>query len=254
MLTPLLLLALAAPTTQPADEAELKMNDPVRQQAVEILDAAEPADPAERAMQAAAVLGDDWQAADKLRQIAGGGEGELTEVRDDLAFVPRDEAELPEGFPAPTPPGEMEIKTYPSYKMAVADRESVPEPAMFFLLFNHIQRNDIPMTAPVEMTMGEDGRVMQSMAFLYPSTDSPSPTGLVGNEELITTEPQKVVSLGIRGSRPGNVDIGLREKLQAFAAEQGYTLDGPMRVMGYNSPMVPRDQQFYEVQVPVVQE
>jgi hypothetical protein len=30
-----------------------------------------------------------------------------------------------------------------------------------------------------------------------------------------------------------------------------YVSAGPMRIMGYNSPFVPRDRNFFEVQIPV---
>ena len=33
--------------------------------------------------------------------------------------------------------------------------------------------------------------------------------------------------------------------------EQRYERTGPVRVMGYNSPFVPRTRQFFEVQIPI---
>ena len=64
-------------------------------------------------------------------------------------------AKLPAGFPAPGPVGEIIIKEYPAYRIArirrgeggVAGSPNV----MFRRPFNYIKRNDIRMTAPVEM-------------------------------------------------------------------------------------------------------
>lgn len=38
--------------------------------------------------------------------------------------------------------------------------------------------------------------------------------------------------------------------LSFFSCSQ-YEQSGPVRVMGYNSPFVARDRQFFEVQIPV---
>ncbi len=65
------------------------------------------------------------------------------------------EAKLPKGFPQPGPLDEVIIKDYPSYRMALVEAKQ-PDGAemdsLFRPLFNHISREDIAMTAPVEMT------------------------------------------------------------------------------------------------------
>ena len=62
---------------------------------------------------------------------------------------------LPEGYPAPTPPGAIELKTYPSLRRAEFKAETnnsdIGMNVAFFPLFNHIKRRDIAMTSPVEM-------------------------------------------------------------------------------------------------------
>ncbi len=62
---------------------------------------------------------------------------------------------LPEGYPAPTPPGAIELKTYPSLRRAEFRAETnnsdIGMNVAFFPLFNHIKRRDIAMTSPVEM-------------------------------------------------------------------------------------------------------
>ncbi len=166
----------------------------------------------------------------------------------DLRFAPRAEADLPEGFPAPTPVGEVEVKEYPVYRAAVTENGS----AAFWRLFSHIKKNGVEMTAPVEMRYGSDGRRPASMAFLYEGPNQ----GQTGEDGAVTVrdEPARVVvSTGVRGSR---TDAGL-EKAKARVNEwlskhaDHYQQDGPGRILGYNSPFVPRDSTYWEYQVPV---
>lgn len=61
---------------------------------------------------------------------------------------------LPEGYPAPTPPGAIDVKHYPSVRRAEYDVAGVGRAGMnggFWPLFIHIQSRDIEMTSPVEM-------------------------------------------------------------------------------------------------------
>ncbi len=62
-----------------------------------------------------------------------------------------------------------------------------------------------------------------------------------------------VVSLGCRGVRTEAAIAEAREKLIGWLQEQQgkYVVSGPLRVMGYNSPFVPRDKNFFEVQIPI---
>jgi hypothetical protein len=43
------------------------------------------------------------------------------------------------------------------------------------------------------------------------------------------------------------------QRLRAWLEENKtrYEQSGPVRVMGYNSPFVPRDRQFFEMQIPI---
>ena len=63
-------------------------------------------------------------------------------------------AALPEGFPDPTPAGEIQIKRYPAYRLA-RSKMSGADSVAFWTLFLHIKKNEIAMTAPVEMTYAE---------------------------------------------------------------------------------------------------
>jgi hypothetical protein len=62
---------------------------------------------------------------------------------------------LPAGYPAPTPPGAIEIKSYPSVRRAEFSGEKAAHDGRgsrgFWPLFGHIVKRDIAMTAPVEM-------------------------------------------------------------------------------------------------------
>lgn len=179
----------------------------------------------------------------------------LWNFSEELTFEPLIEADLPRGFPEPTPVHGIELKELPTYRLARAESRPGKSDASFWKLFLHIQRNDIPMTAPVEMTFQDSssGPKEAAMAFLYGSTDIGEP-GADGSLEVLDTEPTWVVSLGGIG-RPNEraLERG-RGRIEAWlAGRPDLRIDGPWRLMGYNSPMVPERSQFYEVQVPVAQ-
>lgn len=165
-------------------------------------------------------------------------------------FQPIKEAEMPRGFPAYTPVGRIELKKYPAYRKASASGA-----AEFWTLFRHIQKNSVKMTAPVEMDYGDpsDARPQErSMSFLYERPDQGA-AGKQGSVEVIDVPEMTVLSIGCRGSRTRAAVAEAREKLVKYLADKKgeYTIAGPVRVMGYNSPFVPRDKNFFEVQIPV---
>lgn len=165
-------------------------------------------------------------------------------------FQPIKEAEMPKGFPSFTPVGKIEIKKYPAYRKA-----SASGPAEFWTLFQHIKQNNVTMTAPVEMDYG-DPRAPEnkerSMSFLYERPNQGSP-GIKGSVEVIDVPAMTVVSIGCRGSRTSSAIAKARDKLVNWLDQKktDYVSAGPMRIMGYNSPFVPRDRNFFEVQIPV---
>ena len=165
-------------------------------------------------------------------------------------FQPIKEAEMPKGFPAYTPVGQIEIKAYPAYRKA-----SASGPAEFWTLFLHIKQNKVTMTAPVEMDYGDPRAAKnreRSMSFLYERPDQGS-AGRQGNVEVSDVPAMTVVSIGCRGARTASSIDQAREKLVAWLDQkkEKYVSVGPMRIMGYNSPFVPRDRNFFEVQIPV---
>lgn len=178
----------------------------------------------------------------------------IVAIANDLAFAPTFESELPNNFPAPTPVGEIEIKKYPSYRMAKTDSQ---DGSAFARLFNHIKTNEISMTSPVQMQYEEapKGETMResSMAFLYPDQK----TGDISDQGevcVIDTEPASFISMGMRG-KPSAKDVAtaaskLREASLHFPSK--FELKNEIRLLGYNSPSVPAENQFFEIQIEIV--
>jgi hypothetical protein len=182
------------------------------------------------------------------------------------------ESKLPLGFPPPSPTGQVVIKDYPAYRLARiraldAGRSAGPN-TMFGPLFNHIKRNDIAMTAPVEMTYPRavpvaDGdrlpsagaKRVESMAFLYgdPSLGAAGPDGADQRVVVEDVPEMTVLSVAVRGGyTEANFTAGI-DKLQAWlAANPGQVhAVGPPRYLAYNSPFVPGFLKIGEVQLPV---
>ena len=164
------------------------------------------------------------------------------------------EAPLPEGWPELTPVGEIQVKQYPVYRAAVIDEgTNGSQSGMFRPLFNHIQHEDIAMTAPVEMTY--DGDVQSSMAFLYRNTEM----GTLGSDtsdkrvEVRQIDQQTAVSIGVRGRYSQDNYNEALDKINAWLDENKdqWQAIGEPRVLGYNSPFVPGFLRYSEVQIPV---
>ncbi len=165
-------------------------------------------------------------------------------------FHPIKEAEMPKGFPPSTPVGDIEVKHYPAYRKATAS--GVDE---FWRLFGHIKQNNLQMTAPVEMDYGDPKAAKNSessMSFLYERPDQGA-TGKQGSVNVVDVPPMTVLSIGCRGPRTAPAVNDAKQKLLKWLAEKkaDYVTDGSMRVMGYNSPFVPPDKNFFEVQIPI---
>ena len=176
----------------------------------------------------------------------------VAEVAELLAFRPVMEADLPRGFPPPTPVDEIEVKRYPVYRMA---RTESGGRNAFWTLFRHIKENDVAMTAPVQMdydSHAEPDAAEESMAFLYGSTDL-GRSGEAGAVDVLDVEPTSVISTGVRGSRSREKVASAQARLLEWLAANSdrYQAAGPMRVMGYNSPFVQASRSYFEVQIPV---
>ncbi|MEO1496865.1 MAG: heme-binding protein [Planctomycetota bacterium] len=171
--------------------------------------------------------------------------GELDAAREMLGFRPRAEAPLPEGFPAFTPVGVIEVKTYPAYRKAVG--------GSFWPLFNHISKQGIPMTAPVEMSSETGRRGDGEMAFLYQNT-SVGDVGPIDGVAVEDTAETVVASLGMRGGFRDGAAQDAKTRLEAWLAGQTQYRraakgDAAFRLFGYNSPMVPNSEKYWEAQL-----
>jgi len=168
---------------------------------------------------------------------------------DKTAEAPKyvNEAPLPENWPAPGPYNEVAEKSYPTYRAAFTNGKG--ERGAFWTLFMHIKKNDIPMTAPVEMPMMDDkGDLEQKgMAFLYQN----GKVGSVGADgakvEVRDVPSAKALSYAWQGSDSNkNVAIA-REALEAAIEAKGVESKG-FRMLGYNGPGTPRDKKTWELQ------
>jgi SOUL heme-binding protein len=167
---------------------------------------------------------------------------------------------LPVGYPAPTAPGAIELKAYPSVRRAEVSGAAPPDLASnvgFWKLFRHIKSRDIPMTSPVEMDYrgidlaGSRDDQSWSMAFLY-REPSLGATGKSGDVNVVDSVPTVVLSVGALGS------YGLPDAMRVLATLRRALAEidrlepvGSVRVLHYNGPDVPDGSRWFEVQVPV---
>ena len=177
------------------------------------------------------------------------------------------EAGLPKGFPSPGPVEQIIVKEYPAYRLARvrSGPQGVPggPNAMFSPLFQHIKRNEIAMTAPVEIGYSArpvlpdlaERRGADSMAFLYgeptwgqAGTDEADPRVIVEDVPAM-----KVVSIGVRGDYTDARFAKTIARLNAWIEAKGSEVRvvGPPRYLGYNSPFVPAFLRYGEVQLPI---
>lgn len=181
--------------------------------------------------------------------------GEANELAEELVFQPVMEAEMPADFPTFRGLGEIELREYPTYRMARATmRGRGATMGSFWTLFQHIQKNDIAMTAPVQVdyVVTEQGEREGSMAFLYGSPEV-GPAGNAGKVEVVDVPKLTVLSIGSRGSdsaaRIEEMSQRMRDWVTANAAK--WEVAGPIRTMGYNGPSVRGDKRYFEVQLPI---
>jgi uncharacterized surface protein with fasciclin (FAS1) repeats len=190
------------------------------------------------------------------KSLARGLQDPLRGAGEILRFEPTVEAQSPAGFPEPTPVGEIEIKTYPPYRLARTEiTGSSSNGGAFWKLFQHITRNEIAMTAPVEMTYrnAPDNRGRpEAMAFLYES----QAVGKIGRQDEVQVADVPaitVVSMGMRGDHSDDAVKHAQSLLQNWLHEHQdrYGANGSLRVLGFNSPMVPVSDRYFEVQIPL---
>jgi hypothetical protein len=175
------------------------------------------------------------------------------------------EAPLPEGYPAPTPPGAIELKTYPIVRRAEVSARGSTMVGMnfaFWPLFNHIKGRDIAMTSPVEMDyrgMEADGNPYQldeskgewTMSFLYRQREQ-GPEGKDGRVVVRDNAQVTVLSVGVMGPYGiGRVNEGLPMLEAWLKAHPEWERVGDVRAFSYNGPQVRNATKWSEVQLPV---
>jgi hypothetical protein len=160
------------------------------------------------------------------------------------------EAKQPQGFPRPTAVGQIVVKEYPTYRAARVESGVSGQNSMFRALFNHIKKNNISMTAPVEMEYGETGA--SSMSFLY-SSQNIGNVGRDGSVQVVDVPAMTVVSLGVRGSyTKKRFDNGVK-RLETWLDENKdrWRPAGEARYLAFNSPFVPSLLKYGEIQIPI---
>lgn len=175
------------------------------------------------------------------------------------------ETPLPEGYPAPTPPGMIELKTYPAVRRAECSGKGASDMGMvksFFPLFNHIKKREIAMTSPVEMEYrrGGDGKPLAevpladgewTVSFLYRKADM-GQAGNDGQVKVVDTPELVVVSIGMKGGGgSGVVKEGLETLQRWFDGQETWEPAGDPRSLIYNGPAAQFEHPWSEVQVPV---
>ncbi len=192
-----------------------------------------------------------------------GGNVEVSVIGSDgdyRAASVRVDTPLPVGYPKPTPPGAIDLKTYPSVRLAEFSGSGDPDRGMnraFWPLFNHIKKHDIAMTSPVEMnyrglesTQGAAPEAW-SMAFLYRRADM-NETGEDGPVIVRDSEPVTVLSVGLKGDY--SMRLVQRGKIQIeewLAANPSWQQAGEWRALYYNGPTLMFWNKWAEVQLPV---
>lgn len=170
-----------------------------------------------------------------------------------LSFRLVKEADLPEGFPTPTPVGEVRVKRYPAYRLA---RTSSQKDSGFFRLFAHITLNRIEMTAPVEMTYRSTAGAepeQLDMAFIYGNTTLGKAGDKFGGVTVQDVPAMTTVAIGLKGENSPKKIAEMEARLEKWMAQRlpEFERAGKLRVLGYNSPQVSTDSRYFEVEVPI---
>lgn len=166
---------------------------------------------------------------------------------------------LPEGYPAPTAPGALELKRYPAVRRAEVSGRGALERGMngaFFPLFWHIKRAGIAMTAPVEVDvqpdLGDAAPEGWTMAFLYRTPDLGPVGPAAGEVTVVDRAPVTVLAIGLSGAdRPAQLREAEARLTEWLAGQTRWERAGAPRVLYYNGPEVPRARRWFEVQLPV---
>jgi hypothetical protein len=188
------------------------------------------------------------------------------DLGENAAVAPREagaDAPLPEGFPGATKPGQIEVKSYPSYRSAVAKGEGMTTRSgdfLFWALFRHISTKNVAMTAPVINTYKTPGMVQEggrrgdlTMEFPYEDPKLGQAGPGVGAVEVVDHPAATYVAIGVQGRMSDEqfreANARLTAWLESHKAE--WAADGPPRRLGYHGPMTPAAERLWELQIPI---
>ncbi|HRK32274.1 MAG TPA: heme-binding protein [Tepidisphaeraceae bacterium] len=167
---------------------------------------------------------------------------------------------LPTGYPPPTPPQAIDLKTYPAVRAARVNGAGNPDSGKnetFWPLFNHIKKHEIAMTSPVEMNYSNltsapgSAPDAWSMSFLYrePDMNQPGQEGAVIVED---TAPLTVISLGMKGDYSMKTMREGMQQIESWLTENPHWQPaGEWRTLYYNGPALFFWNKWAEVQLPV---
>lgn len=158
-----------------------------------------------------------------------------------------DEAPLPQAWPTPGPYNTVVEKSYPAYRAAFTDGGGGS--ASFWTLFSHIRKNDIPMTAPVEMAVepAMGGMRRLSMAFLYLKPDVGKPGREGARVEVRDVPACRALSYTWQGPDSEANLTQAKSALESALADRKLNATG-FRLLGYNGPSTPRAKRTWELQ------
>lgn len=175
-------------------------------------------------------------------------------------------APLPDGFPAPTPAGKIEVKQYPAYRCATYHYNGQLSQAAnvaFSPLYSHISSNSIPMTAPVEAryplltfqaqstSQKPDEKGEAAVSFLYRHR-TVQPQQVAQGIQVEDHPPMTVVSIGVRGPYTfSSYQQNLKQLNVWLQQHPNYTMSGAPRRFFYDSPFIPDALKRSDVQIPI---
>jgi hypothetical protein len=204
-----------------------------------------------------------------ITRVGGDMEASIEVINGEFRYGPsRIESPLPAGYPEPTPPGAIDVKRYPSVRRAEYVSEGSPGFGMnmgFFPLFNHIKRNDIAMTSPVEMDYRDmfdpatgkqaaKDSMSWTMSFLYRTAELAPPGADKKDRKVVVTDrpEMEVLAIGMNGPYgTGIVEKGLTLLHDWLKEHPEYEIAGEPRAFHYNGPYIANRVKWSEVQLPV---
>ena len=187
--------------------------------------------------------------------------GRATSAADD-EFQPIVEAPMPAGFPEYTPVGQIEVKPYPTYRMAKADGGS-----SFWTLFSHIKKNKIAMTAPVKQEVSSEKIAMTAPVNQEVTDGTWRITFVMPSKYTLETLPEPLDTRVVLKEMPGRLFAVLKysgtwsqkryeekkAQLEMFIQQRGFQSVGEPIFARYDPPFKPWFLRRNDVLIPIEQ-